>query len=440
MLRLPRPAVLIALTLLFILPFHFVLLSIATKTGIPGDLLRLLPLWKEIFLCFMLIFLFPILIKRFVLLKVCLLDILVISLFIVTLVYSYNAFLYGLRSAVFFFALPYFLGRLLQLSNEDLKIFLKTLKFIAFITSFSAIIEKFFLPVEFWRYIGLSDYLTFSGFFSYSPPGPYGLPWTFFNSIGIKRSGGIFANPLDLSQSLAILISLPVVSLLFSKKTVYTDLLLLILVYVAIIFSMSRTNIVVATLTIFVLVLRYRPKLLMPLFLLLGIAFVGVIITSENIYLFILKTITFNEHSSNFHLNAWLEGWNAFLDRPFGYGIGTSGVIGYKAQSAAIGGESDYIVKLVQTGIIGVTLYVILLVTSISILWDKLLISYYLYQEHVLFFVVTFSALLSLTLAGITSEVSLFPRILCWFFLGCSSTLYLYSKPYKKFESGKIIL
>lgn len=439
-LRSPKPSVLVVLILFSVLPFHFLILSIFTKIGIPDGLLKFLPLWKELLLCIILMFSLPVLIRKIFALKIFFLDTVVFCLFSGLFVYSYNAFLVGIRSAVFFFALPYLLGRLFNPTDRDLQRIITAFKVVAAIAALSAIIEKFFLPVDFWRQIGLVDYLTFVGFFTYSPPGPYGLPWTFFNSLGMKRSGGIFANPLDLSQGLAVLISLPVISLLITRKKVFTNLSLLILIYVGVILSGSRTNLVVATVIVLVLVLRYYPSLAVLLSLLMGLVVTCMLVISEDLFLFFFKTVTFQEHSSNFHLNAWLAGWNAFLARPFGYGMGTSGLLGHKTGNIAIGGESDYVVKLVQTGIIGTILYIYLLITGLSVSWNKLLLMHQIKHEFLLFFGVTFSALLTLSLAGITSEVSLFPRIVCWFFLGCSLTLYSRSKSHKQFKSDKVVL
>jgi O-antigen ligase len=92
------------------------------------------------------------------------------------------------------------------------------------------------------------------------------------------------------------------------------------------------------------------------------------LIMNPDLYEFILETITFTNPSSVGHVLAWIEGVEAILANPLGLGLGNSGRVA-ASLSDSVGGENQYIIIGVQTGIITLLLYLWIHIYFIKTCW-----------------------------------------------------------------------
>ena len=93
------------------------------------------------------------------------------------------------------------------------------------------------------------------------------------------------------------------------------------------------------------------------------------LIMNPDFYEFIMETITFTNPSSVGHVLAWIEGAEAILANPLGLGLGNSGRVA-SSLSDTVGGENQYIIIGVQTGIITLLLYLWIHIYFIKTCWE----------------------------------------------------------------------
>jgi hypothetical protein len=89
---------------------------------------------------------------------------------------------------------------------------------------------------------------------------------------------------------------------------------------------------------------------------------------NEDVQDFVINTLKFTDSSSIGHVLEWIDGINAMIQSPFGLGLGTSGRIGSSLQGNT-GGENQFIILGVQTGIIAMLLYISVYVILVKTSW-----------------------------------------------------------------------
>jgi hypothetical protein len=92
------------------------------------------------------------------------------------------------------------------------------------------------------------------------------------------------------------------------------------------------------------------------------------LIWTPDLYEFIVETITFTNPSSIGHVIAWIEGIEAIFRNPLGLGLGNSGRVS-GSLGDSVGGENQYIIIGVQTGLITLLTYLWIHIYFIRTCW-----------------------------------------------------------------------
>ena len=87
---------------------------------------------------------------------------------------------------------------------------------------------------------------------------------------------------------------------------------------------------------------------------------------SEDLYFFVLDTLTFENASSLGHLIEWFEGLESIIEFPEGIGLAMSGNGNGVDNENRVGGENQFLIFGVQMGVLGVLLYISLLYLAIK--------------------------------------------------------------------------
>ena len=308
-------------------------------------------------------------------------DRLIILFLVVSFIYvllpigGYSIFdkLLALKSASFFCIL-YLVGRFIPFRTILLS---KIVQYMSIVTIIAAIVTL----IEYITYehlhtkTGFSAYLV--DYFGGETSGNYGLIWTFETDTGFKRFGSIFSSPLEFGA--AMVLSLSVFLGWFTKST--SDGYELILnkysitcltaSFIGVFFALSRASIFGFLIVVVVYAfLTKNKKMIKGLYLLTIVAFIYVIyfLSNNNIYDFIIGTINFSNPSSMGHVLAWLEGFNAFLSKPLGMGLGESGRVA-STGNGNTGGENQFIITGVQLGVPMLIVYISILYSLIKNAW-----------------------------------------------------------------------
>jgi hypothetical protein len=267
-----------------------------------------------------------------------------------------------------FFPFVYFTGRLMDVSKIN---FTRYFSFICIVSILAGLV----LIVEMLRYEHLqlyTGYVEFNRkFFGQEPGGNYGLSWTFETSNGLKRFASFYGGPLELGVnticSIAVIIAL---STRQNNRFLPNRLSWLTLAFTifAIFMALSRASFVSYFLIVYVYAFITGNRKLIVAFHYTAIAAVVVALLwlQGDAYEWVMSTIQLNDSSSLFHVVQWLDGIQAIASHPLGMGLGMSGTVA-NATDSNIGGENQFIILGVQTGLISVVLYLMIYINSITV-------------------------------------------------------------------------
>lgn len=323
----------------------------------------------------------------------------------------------------------YFFGRHIKLSFGDWNGIFKIIFTTTVLACALIILEKAF-STHFHSLVGYAKYnLLVKGD---EPTGIYGLTWTFEAQGGRPRYGAFFANPLELSSSMLIVVAISVIYLISVPYNVnrYKYLLILICSFVCVLLAYSRASFVAffMMLAFMAVLLRYY-KLLRAAFTI--IALVSLYITffaADEVRFFILDTLTFENSSSVTHIIDWLNAVESMVSNPLGIGLAMSGNAGGVEKDLIVGGENQYLIYGVQMGFVGMFLYIGMLFFGIRNAWRAYRISQ-TREESVIPFVaasVKFGLLLPLFTAN--AEAYIYVSLVSWWLIGYTESIYQNAK------------
>jgi hypothetical protein len=211
-------------------------------------------------------------------------------------------------------------------------------------------------------------------FFGADIGGHYGLSWTFERDNGVKRFASFFSNPLDLANS-TLLTTAMVLSMYTDKKNTLGltrfGWIVAISTLIAIILALSRASLAAYGVLIYCYALIARKKEIQYLiYSLLGLSILYLLylIKDKSVLEYIVSTIQLSDSSSLGHLLEWAEGAQSIASHPFGIGLGESGKVAAVLQQN-IGGENQFIIVGVQTGILSLFIYIAIYVLIIRNCW-----------------------------------------------------------------------
>lgn len=358
---------------LLALPIYTISLSILYNYTGSQPFIKTIQPWKEV-LAFLVLFIIVISIllklklKSFILLDYLIFLFLGLNVLYLIVPWGLDDLVrfYGIRANAFF-TIIYLLGRFVPLSGRQQKIIFSLLVGIGALAGIVVIVEIVALPVDWPARIGLMKYL--NAFFGIEPIGHYGLTWTFETSTAIRRYSAFFANPLELASSTLITGAAAFYAVFSYKPNTLGRLVSIasfVLIIISLLLAISRASLAAFIVLLPVMCIWLRKIRLALLFIIISV--IGLVIllvfADPGLIEFTWETITFQNTSSQGHLDGWKHGVDSILASPFGIGLGTSGHIGSRF-GTQVGGENQFIIIGVELGILGLILYISILSASI---------------------------------------------------------------------------
>lgn len=267
-----------------------------------------------------------------------------------------------------FFTIIYFVGRLLDTSNFSLQKILYAVGVLAFFAACLLVFEVV-TYTHFQTHIGYAFFN--QDYYGLDVGGHYGLSWSFEINDGLKRFASFFANPLELAGSTLVATSLwlAVYTSASNKLEITkTGWIIAGLTLFALLTALSRSSLAGYFILLYAYALITRKKeILYFIYALVGIGVVYLfyVLNDRNVYEYIISTIQLSDSSSIGHVLEWLEGIQSIVTSPLGLGLGESGRVAAAVQEN-VGGENQFIIVGVQTGIISLLLYVGIYVVVVS--------------------------------------------------------------------------
>ncbi len=272
-----------------------------------------------------------------------------------------------------FFTLIYFAGRIIDPARLYVSKYFHYILAV-FIAAAGILLFEIISDQHFQTLTGYADFNFY--YFNQEATGNYGLSWTFETSTGLRRFASFFANPLEFAAS--TLLTLAILAGLYTtdENRVKVDslgIIAIIATQFSIFFALSRSSLASYFIMIFIYALVTKKKLILNIIyagcILVSVYFIFfMLVINPDLYKFIYETITFTNPSSVGHVLAWIEGIEAIVANPLGLGLGESGRVA-SSLSDTVGGENQYIVIGVQTGIITLLLYLWIHIYFIKTCW-----------------------------------------------------------------------
>jgi hypothetical protein len=214
---------------------------------------------------------------------------------------------------------------------------------------------------------------------------------------------------------------------LTSKKEVGWFYLLVMACSVgSLIFSASRASYGDFFLMLFFVALVFKLYKLLAIGFTLLLSFCVYILffASEELYYFVLDTLTFENTSSAGHVLEWLVALESMAANPLGIGLAMSGNAGSVSDALRVGGENQFLIYGVQLGWLGMGFYVLLLAIGIYYCIAVFYTSPYKSVARIAFVggVVKFGLLLPLFTANV--EIYTYVSWITWWMVGFSTQHY----------------
>ena len=280
---------------------------------------------------------------------------------------------YGFRDAVFFMLL-YFVGRSTPEIADSDRLFKHTF-LLTIVISAIAIIERIFVTPDILVLLGAASYLTeFLGLSSHTAGNEYGLPinyWTWFGGVAVQRAGSVFMH----SQGFALpfLLLMPAATAFVfhaSRRLRGLSYLGYAIVWTGLLLSITRMTILlcIAQVALFFL-LKRRPERALGTISFAFFAMLVTLVMLQGGLTFVWETLTFQTGSSESHLRDWSEGILAFVQQPWGYGLGTTDSPPVRFGRAPITADNMYLGYAVQLGIVGLAALITIFAGIIARAW-----------------------------------------------------------------------
>ena len=355
-----------------LLPFHSLLMTLLlAQVGLPVGAVRVAAAWKEslLILTALLVFLRIMLRRRLAILTwvdgIALLWLTQILFYFLvgSLIPTWHptlaARVYGLRDWLLYL-LPYFIGRLIPVSDRNAQRILKTILLIGVVTSLYGIVEYFLLPIAFHVQLGVPRY--FGEFLGLVYPDYlFGLPPNYWAEVAgrlLRRSVSTYLN----GQGFAIpfLVIIPVAFSQYLTQRTRKSLFVFALCVIALLLTITRLTILVCFIQgLVVLLLFRRHKLLVRILVSMIVLLLVVLAANTTFRTFFFDTIFFRDTSSSARPAQWVQGLQTILEQPFGAGLGYAGQTGTRFGGSGVGQEAGYFKITGDLGIPGLLFFLL---------------------------------------------------------------------------------
>ncbi len=274
-----------------------------------------------------------------------------------------NAELLGFRQAVYFM-LIYFVGRATPGLADDDKT-MRQIFVLIMITSVLGILERFLIPPEGLVALGVASYFqNFLGASAITAGNEYGLPtnyWAFIGNTPVRRAGSVYLNGQAFAVPFLLFFPLATAWVFARVKRSTWAVIAYAVMCAALLLTLTRMTIIVALiqLVLFVL-LRRRPEWAVAGLVVAGAMFLTVFVVVPGFPQYFFLTVSGQETSASSHIGDISSGGLAFLQQPWGAGLGTTDVSATRAGLEHVTGDNLYLKYAVEMGILGITLLVLI--------------------------------------------------------------------------------
>jgi len=271
--------------------------------------------------------------------------------------------LLGLRQAVFFMLL-YFVGRATPDLVDDStirKIFLLVL-----VTSILGILERFLVPPIGLVALGVASYFNdFLGASAMTVGNDWGLPTNYWAVLGghqVRRAGSVYLSGQGFAVPFILFFPLITAWVFWHPRRSPWQVIGYGIVCTALLLTITRMTILVALFQcLLLLLMRRKPEWAVAGLALTTMSFLAAMLLVPGFASFVFHTLAGQEASTAGHLSDWSNGAVAFIQQPWGFGLGTADVTAARTGLAHITGDNLYLTYAVQMGLIGVTLLLLVL-------------------------------------------------------------------------------
>jgi O-antigen ligase len=142
------------------------------------------------------------------------------------------------------------------------------------------------------------------------------------------------------------------------------------IIWAGLLVTLTRMTILVCVLqvAIFYLIFR-RPEWSLGSMLTVFAIGAATVIVVPGLLHFVWETLSWQTGSSTSHLKDWQQGALAFLERPWGNGLGTTDAAPLKAFRVPLSADNMYLTYAVQLGVAGIAAFVAVLATIFAVAW-----------------------------------------------------------------------
>lgn len=269
----------------------------------------------------------------------------------------FKAAIFGVRDASFF-VIFYFVGRGTPELADDHTVMRHAFLVLA-VTAGIAILEQLLVTPQILVALGVASYIqNFLGGVAFTQGNTFGLPDNYWTQMGghfVRRSGSVFLSSQGFAVVFVVLIPFATMWLLRDpRRTRWLDRVWYMVIWAGLIVTFTRTAIFVSAIEAAAIFATRRRVTGAALAVSVGvIALVGVMAVSSSASTFIFETITWQTGSSASHLKDWTQGVVAFLQQPWGYGLGTTDQTAVRAGLDPITADNLYLKYAVELGLPG---------------------------------------------------------------------------------------
>ena len=271
--------------------------------------------------------------------------------------------LLGLRQAVFFMLL-YFVGRATPDLVDDSTV--KKIFLLVMVTSILGILERFLVPPIGLVALGVAAYFNdFLGASAMTVGNEWGLPTNYWAVLGghqVRRAGSVYLSGQGFAVPFILFFPMLTAWVFWRPKRPLYLVFAYALICAALLLTITRMTILVALFQCLLLILmRRKPEWAVAGLALTTMAFLAALVLVPGFPNFVLHTLSGQEASTAGHLSDWSNGALAFIQQPWGFGLGTADVTAARTGLAHITGDNLYLTYAVQMGLLGVTLLLLVL-------------------------------------------------------------------------------
>jgi hypothetical protein len=276
---------------------------------------------------------------------------------------SLNIQLLGLRQAVFFMLL-YFVGRATPDLVSDST--MRTIFVLVIVTCVLGILERFLIPPIGLVALGVASYFNdFLGASAMTVGNDWGLPTNYWAVLGghqVRRAGSVYLSGQGFAVPFILFFPMVTTWVLWRPKRSVWQIVAYVVICVALLLTITRMTILVAMLQALLLILmRRKPEWAVAGLALTTMLFLAATVLVPGFPNYVLHTLSGQEASTAGHLADWSNGALAFIQQPWGFGLGTADATAARTGLAHITGDNLYLTYAVQMGLAGFILLVLAL-------------------------------------------------------------------------------